>query len=68
MRHPSEYSTVPFGATRVMVVDAGTVIKDDRSGQEVTITDQTACSKGNVIFCTEATFEALKAHSDGERP
>ncbi len=62
MRHPSEYTTVPFGALHVMQVDAGTVITDERTGQTITVDDETAAVKGNVMFLTEAKFEALKAH------
>jgi hypothetical protein len=61
MRHPSLYSTVPFGALRVMQVDPGTVIKDERSGQEITVTDDTVAFKGPVCFCTKKVFDALKA-------
>lgn len=60
MKHPSEYATVPFNGMRVMVVDAGTVIKDERTGAEITVTDNAAAAKGGTIFCTQSIFDALK--------
>jgi hypothetical protein len=44
----------------VMVVDAGTVIKDERTGSEIEVTDSSWATKGGVIYCTRAIFEALK--------
>jgi len=43
-----------------MQVDAGTVIKDERSGKEFEVTDDTFVTKGNVAYCTEKIFEAIK--------
>lgn len=63
MRHPKEYTTEPFGALRVMTVDAGTVITDERSGQSITVDDETAAVKGNVMFCTEKTTQKLREAS-----
>lgn len=61
MKHPLEYPTTPFNGLHVMVVDAGTRVKDERSGEEVEITDTSAARKGSVIYCTQAIFDALKA-------
>lgn len=61
MRHPSEYVTFGLAGMHIMVVDAGTVVTDERSGQSATIDDQNAVAKGRLIYCTERTFEALKA-------
>ena len=44
-----------------MVVDAGTVIKDERSGEEVTVDDKTAARKGALVYCTKPVYDALKA-------
>ena len=63
MKHPADYSTVPLLGLHVMAVDAGTVVTDERTDQKVTIDDNTSCRKGNVVFCTEKTFEALKARA-----
>lgn len=60
MKHPSEYATVPFTGMHVMVVDAGTVITDERTGEEITVNDSTVASNGAVIYCTQVVFEALK--------
>lgn len=60
MTHPAFYKTVPFGALRVMQVDPGTVVKDERSGQEITVEDDTAAFKGNVMFCTKKVFDKLR--------
>lgn len=61
MTHPSFYSTVPFVGLRVMEVDPGTKIKDERTGVEHTVDDETFVMKGNVCFCTKKTFDALRA-------
>ena len=62
MRHPSEYTTTPFHGLQIMVVDAGTVIKDERSGQEATITDSSYTIKGRLMYCTQPVFDKLKRH------
>lgn len=61
MKHPEFYSTVPFGGLRVMEVDPGTVITDERTGKSLTVSDDETVFKGNVVFCTKKVFEALKA-------
>lgn len=61
MRHPADYSTVPFGSMRVMEVDAGTTITDERTGETITVDDETTAVKGRVIYCTKRNYEALKA-------
>lgn len=43
-----------------MEVDAGTVIKDERTGKELTVSDTETVFKGNVMFCTKRTFDLLK--------
>jgi hypothetical protein len=60
MKHPKDYSPVHFNGFHVVVVDAGTTIKDERSGDEVTVDDTTACRKGTVIYCTDPVFQSLK--------
>lgn len=60
MRSPSEYFTEPFGAMHVMEVDAGTTIKDERSGDTITVDDETVAVKGRVMFCTKKVFDKLK--------
>jgi hypothetical protein len=64
MRHPSEYYTVPLGAMHIMVVDAGTIITDERSGEKATIDDKTSAVKGRLLYCTERVFEAMKAQME----
>lgn len=44
----------------VIVVDAGTVIKDERTGREETVTENSAVTKGALIYCTQRIFDALK--------
>lgn len=61
MMHPSSYSTVPFNGVHFMEVDPGTVVTDERSGESVTVDDDTVAFKGRVCFCTKKIFEALKA-------
>lgn len=60
MKHPSEYATTPLGGLHVMVVDTGTVIKNERTKEEIEVTDTTAARKGNVIFCTQKTYDEMK--------
>lgn len=53
-------STTPFFGCHVMVVDPGTVIKDESSGREETVDENSAVTKGNLIYCTKKTFDELK--------
>ena len=68
MRHPSEYTTVPLGGLHVMVVDAGTEIKDERTGRVETVDDTSAVSKGSVLWVTQPVYDALKAEIDRRTP
>lgn len=63
MKHPSEYATVPFAGMHVMVVDAGTKITNERTGEEITVNDSTVASNGAVIYCTQAVFDDLKSRT-----
>lgn len=63
MRNPIEYNTTPFHGLNIMVVDPGTVIKDERTEREETVTENSAVQKGSVVYCTQKTFDALKAQS-----
>lgn len=60
VKHPSEYTTEPFLGFHVMVVDSGTKVTDERSGEEVVITDESFARKGSVIFCTQNMFDRMK--------
>jgi hypothetical protein len=60
MENPLRYTTVPFAGMHVMVVDVGTKVTDERSGEEVVVDDHTAASKGAVIYCTQKIFDDLK--------
>ncbi len=60
MGHPAFYNTVPFNGLHVMQVDPGTVIKDERTGKEITVDDDTVAFKGGLMFCTKRIFERLK--------
>lgn len=61
MKHPSEYTTVPLLGVHVMPVDAGTTITDERTSEQITVDDETCAVKGSVIFCTQKTYDAIKA-------
>lgn len=61
MRSPADYFTVAFNGYHVMEVDPGTVVKDERTGDEITVNDETVAVKGRVMFCTKNIFESLKA-------
>jgi hypothetical protein len=57
----TDYPITDFGGLHVMVVDAGSVIRDERTGEEAIVDDNGCVRKGSVIFCTRAVFDALKA-------
>lgn len=59
-KHPSEYFTEAFGSMHVMEVDAGTVVTDERTGDKITVNDETVAVKGRVMFCTKKVFDKLK--------
>lgn len=61
MTHPAFYQTVPFNGLHVMEVDPGTVVTDERTGQKITVDDETMAVKGSVCFVTKKVFEAIKA-------
>lgn len=63
-RHPSEYTTQPFGGFHVMVVDPGTTITDERTGASETVDGRSAVRKGAVIYCTKSVFDAMKAQTN----
>lgn len=54
------YETVSWNGLHVMVVDPNTEIKDEKSGESATITDNTYVIKGKVVFCTENFFKRLQ--------
>ena len=60
MRSPSEYFAVAFKGFHVMDVDAGTVVTDERTGDKITVDDETVAVKGTVMFCTKRIFDRLK--------
>jgi len=43
-----------------MEVDQGTVITDERTGDKITVDDETVAVKGTVMFCTKPVFDKLK--------
>lgn len=60
MRHPSEYTTVQMGAYRVMVVDAGTTIRDGATGREEIVDDTGVVFKGMLVYCTDLMLNRMK--------
>ena len=44
---------------RLEVVTAGTVVRDERTGQEETVSDDGAVKTGNVMYCTKAVYQRL---------
>jgi hypothetical protein len=66
MKNPNIYATTPFHGMHVMVVDGGTVVRDERSGEEVTVDDKTVAAKGPVLYCTQPVFDAMKARVEAE--
>jgi hypothetical protein len=62
-KHPREYGIVNYDGYHIMVVDAGTKVTDERSGQEIEVTDLVSAKKGDVIFCTQDFFDFMRAHT-----
>ncbi len=56
------WMTTPLGTMHVMQVETGTSVKDERTGDEIIVDDNTCAIKGRVIFCTERVYENLKTH------
>jgi hypothetical protein len=48
----------------VHVVEPGTVIRDDATGQEATVDDTHTVQKDRALYMTGATWTALKAQCD----
>lgn len=44
------------------IVEAGTKITDERSGQQVIVTDEVMCGKGNVLWVTHNTATKIISH------
>jgi hypothetical protein len=64
MKHPSEYTTIPLYGFHVMIVDEGTTITDEASGEEALINGEEMVFKGTLIYCTQPIYEALVAEID----
>tara|TARA_R110000851_G_scaffold32845_5_gene87862 strand:- start:802 stop:984 length:183 start_codon:yes stop_codon:yes gene_type:complete len=52
--------THPFSGVQIITVDVGTVIEDEETGQQATVTDDCFVTKGSRVWCTESAFELLK--------
>ena len=59
--------TTSLDGLHFMVVESGTIIRDERSGEEAVITDTEAAKKGSVVYCTQAVFDSLKEKIDEVR-
>lgn len=60
MKHPSEYTTVQLGNMHFMIVDPGTIITDERSGQQAIIEGKNFAVKNKVVFCTDQLYQLVK--------
>lgn len=52
-------SALPIFATRIEVVEPGTVIRGPCGGQ-VTVSDTRVAHKGNTIYCTQKVYDSVK--------
>lgn len=52
---------IAFGAVGLAVVEPGTTVCDDATGQCATVTETTVVFQGTKAFMTKATFEQVKA-------
>jgi hypothetical protein len=53
---------VGFSGLDIICVEAGTVIKDEATGKELTVTDTEMVRKGRAIYVTDRIYETLKAN------
>ncbi|MBB4017327.1 hypothetical protein GGR16_002356 [Chelatococcus caeni] len=51
----------PLRGMHVYLVPSGTTVMDERSGESIEITNNSVAIKGNVIWCTAAFAEKLRA-------
>lgn len=50
-----------FDGIEIIVVEPGTVIKNEKTGEEYTVTGDNFVTDHGVIYCTKAYFDKLKA-------
>lgn len=60
MKHPADFETIPCGAAHIVICEAGTTVRNDRTGEEILIDDDTFALKGSVIFCTQAVVDRMR--------
>ncbi len=61
MSNPLLRDVMPFAGIDVIVVEAGTKIIDDRTGEEVVVDDKTAAGTHDKLYVTKTVWDALKA-------
>lgn len=52
-----------FGSIRIVCVEPGTVIKDESTGEEVTVDEEHVVRKGLVFYVTQTQYDAIKART-----
>lgn len=49
-----------YAGVKFMVVEAGTTIKDERTGQTEEVTDKGGVFAGSTMYCTAKVYERIK--------
>jgi len=52
---------IPFSGLELIQVEPGTVIKDDKTGAQYTVTDDMSVYHGTKMYMTQKVYEQLKA-------
>jgi len=50
-----------FNGVTIKIVESGTVISQDREGNDMTVTDDTAVFNGPNAWVTQKTYDTLKS-------
>lgn len=51
----------PFGATVIIEAEAGTVVRDPRTGEEAVVEEGSALCLGNRMWLTPANYDRVRA-------
>ena len=51
---------LPLGGVQLMVVEDGTTVTDERTGESVIITKTQSAMKDGVLWCTQELADAIK--------
>lgn len=49
-----------YSGVRVVVVDPGTVVGQDKDGVDMVVTDEAAVFRGGTVWLTQQTYDMMK--------